>query len=156
MKLSEQGIKLIKSFEGLCLSAYRDVAGVWTIGYGSTRYHDGKPVKPGDILASEQQADALFANTLGQYEDAVNEYVKAPLTQPQFDALVSFTYNEGTGALKESTLLKKLNEKDYSGSADQFLVWDKITNPQTGEKEVCADLVARRKQERELFLSTFA
>ncbi len=156
MTPSEQGIKLIKSFEGLRLSAYRDVAGVWTIGYGSTRYHDGKPVKPGDKLASEQQADALFANTLGQYEDAVNEYVKAPLTQPQFDALVSFTYNEGTGALKESTLLKKLNEKDYPGAADQLLVWDKITNPQTGEKEVCSDLVARRKQERELFLSTFA
>jgi lysozyme len=154
MKLSEQGIKLIKGFEGLRLSAYRDVAGVWTIGYGSTRYHDGKPVKPGDKLASEQQADALFANTLGQYEDAVNQYVKAPLTQSQFDALVSFTYNEGTGALKESTLLKKLNEKDYSGAADQFLVWDKITNPQTGEKEVCADLAARRRQERELFLST--
>ena len=156
MKLSEQGIKLIKSFEGLRLSAYRDVAGVWTIGYGSTRYHDGQPVKPGDKLASEQQADALFANTLGQYEDAVNQYVKVPLTQSQFDALVSFTYNEGTIALKESTLLKKLNEKDYPGAADQFLAWDKITNPQTGEKEVCADLSARRKQERQLFLSTSA
>jgi lysozyme len=156
MKLSEQGINLIKSFEGLRLSAYRDVAGIWTIGYGSTRYHDGKPVKPGDKLADEQQADALFANTLGQYEDAVNQYVKVPLTQSQFDALVSFTYNEGTGALKESTLLKKLNEKDYPGAADQFLVWNKITSPQTGEKEVCTDLSVRRRQERQLFLSTSA
>jgi lysozyme len=154
MTLSNQGIKLIKSFEGLRLSAYRDVAGDWTIGYGSTRYHDGKPVKPGDKLANEQQADALFANTLDQYENAVNQYVKVPLIQSQFDALVSFTYNEGAGALKESTLLKRLNEKDYPGAADHFLVWDKITNPQSGEKEVCADLVARRRQERELFLST--
>ncbi len=156
MKISEQGIKLIKSFEGLRLSAYRDVAGIWTIGYGSTRYHDGKPVKPGDKLADEQQADALFSNTLGQYEDAVNQYVKVPLTQSQFDALVSFTYNEGTAALKESTLLKKLNEKDYYGAADQFLVWNKITSPQTGEKEVCTDLSVRRRQERQLFLSTSA
>ncbi len=85
----------------LRLAAYRDVAGVWTIGYGSTRYHDGKQVKPGDILTGEVQADALFQNTLGQYEDAVNQLSKAPLTQNQFDALVSFTYNEGTGALKE-------------------------------------------------------
>ena len=144
MKLSEQGIKLIKRFEGLRVSSYRDVPGVWTIGYGSTRYHDGEPIKPGDKLANEQQADALFTNTLGQYEDAVNQDVKVPLTQSQFDALVSFTYNEGTGALKESTLLKKLNEKNYHGAADQFLLWNKVTDPQTGQKKVCTDLSARR------------
>lgn len=154
MKLSDRGQSLVKSFEGLRLTAYRDVAGIWTIGYGSTWYHDGKPVKPGDKLANEQQGDALFANALGQYENAVNQYVKVPLTQNQFDALVSFTYNEGTGALKESTLLKKLNESDYTNAADQFLVWDKITDPETGQKEVCETLVARRHQERELFIST--
>ncbi|MBS1532894.1 MAG: lysozyme [Bacteroidetes bacterium] len=154
MKLSNQGINVIKNFEGLSLAAYRDVAGVWTIGYGSTRYHDGRPVKPGDKLANEQQASALFSNTLGQYQDAVNQYVKVPLTQNQFDALVSFTYNLGTGALKESTLLKKLNEKDYAGAADQFLVWDKITHPKTGEKVVCQILVDRREEERGLSLST--
>src|SRR6185312_351003 len=125
MNLSPQGLTLIKNFEGLRLSAYRDVAGVWTIGYGSTRYHDGKPVKPGDKLANPQQAEALLNNTLGQYEDAVGQYVKVSLSQSQFDALVSFTYNVGTGGLEESTLLRKLNEKDYSGAADQFLVWDK-------------------------------
>ena len=129
MKLSQHGEKLIKSFEGLRLTAYRDVAGVWTIGYGSTRYHDCRSVKPGDKLTSEVQASAIFVNTLGQYENAVNSYVKAPLTQNQFDALVSFTYNEGTHALKESTLVKKLNAKDYQGAADQFLVWNKITDP---------------------------
>ncbi|MGZ3891668.1 MAG: lysozyme, partial [Mucilaginibacter sp.] len=80
MKLSDQGITAIKNFEGLRLTAYRDIAGVWTIGYGSTRYHDGRPVRPGDKLVSEQQASALFSNTLGQYEDAVNQYVKVPLT----------------------------------------------------------------------------
>ncbi|HWD89924.1 MAG TPA: lysozyme [Mucilaginibacter sp.] len=153
MKLSDHGINAIKNFEGLSLPAYRDVAGVWTIGYGSTRYHDGHPVKPGDRLANEQQASALFSNTLGQYEEAVNQYVKVPLAQNQFDALVSFTYNVGTGGLRESTLLKKLNEKDYAGAADQFLVWNKITDPKTGEKVACKTLVDRRNEERQLFLS---
>jgi lysozyme len=153
MKLSQQGEKLIKNFEGLRLTAYRDVAGVWTIGYGSTRYHDGSPVKPGDKLSSEVQASAIFVNTLGQYEDAVNNYVKVPLTQAQFDALVSLTFNEGTYALKESTLLRKLNTKDYNGAADQFLVWNKITDPHTGQKVVCDTLTKRRSAERHLFIS---
>ena len=153
MQISENGLKIIKNFEGLSLSAYRDVAGVWTIGYGSTRYHDGKGVKPGDKLASGAQADALFKNTLGQYENAVNEYVKVPLTQNQFDALVSFTYNEGTGALKESTLLVKLNEKNYKEAAAHFLAWDKITDPKTGKKVIWDTLLQRRKEESQLFLS---
>jgi len=153
MKLSEHGEAVIKNFEGLRLDAYRDSAGVWTIGYGSTRYHDGKTIKPADKLANEAQAAALFSNTLGQYEDAVNNLVKVPLSQNQFDALVSFTYNEGTGALKESTLLRKLNEKDYVYAADQFLVWNKITDPQTGKKVVLDILVERRAEERGLFLT---
>ena len=152
MQLSENGFKIIKNFEGLRLAAYRDVAGVWTIGYGSTRYHDGKRVKPGDKLANEAQADALFRNTLGQYEQAVNQFVKVPLTQNQFDALVSFTYNEGTGALEGSSLLAKLNEKDYEGAAAHFLAWDKITDP-AGEKVVYDTLVQRRKEESQLFLT---
>jgi lysozyme len=153
MQLSKNGFKIIKNFEGLRLVAYRDVAGVWTIGYGSTRYHDGKQVKPGDTLTGEVQADALFSNTLGQYEDAINRLAKAPLTQNQFDALVSFTYNEGTGALKESTLLVKLNEKNYEEAAAHFLAWDKITDPKTGKKVICETLVQRRKEESQLFLT---
>jgi lysozyme len=153
MQLSNNGLNIIKNFEGLRLTAYRDVAGVWTIGYGSTRYHDGKPVKPGDQLASETQADALFRNTLGQYVDAVNRFIKVPLNQNQFDALVSFTYNEGTGALEESTLLVKLNEKNYTEAASHFLAWDKITDPKTGLKVICDTLVHRRREESRLFLS---
>jgi len=153
MKLSDHGEAVIKNFEGLRLQAYRDSAGVWTIGYGSTRYHDGKPVKPGDKLADEKQADALFRNTLSQYEDAVNNHVRVMLSQNQFDALVSFTYNEGTGALEHSTLLQRLNEKDYKGAADQFLVWDKITDPKSGEKIMLDTLVKRRQEERQLFLT---
>jgi len=152
MQLSENGFKIIKNFEGLRLAAYRDVAGVWTIGYGSTRYHDGKRVRPGDKLANEAQDDALFRNTLGQYEQAVNQCVKVALTQNQYDALVSFTYNEGAGALEGSMLLVKLNEKDYEGAAAHFMAWDKITDPATGEKVVCDTLVQRRKEESRLFL----
>src|ERR1700748_1902889 len=127
MKLDAKGIAIIKNFEGLRLNAYRDIAGVWTIGYGSTRYKDGKTIKPGDKLVNEACASDLFEITLGQYEDAVNRDVKVPLSQNQFNALVSFTYNEGTGALGMSHLLIKLNAKDYSGAADEFLKWDKIT-----------------------------
>ncbi len=153
MQLSAHGFAIIKNFEGLRLTAYRDVAGFWTIGYGSTRYHDGRPVKPGDKLASQAQADALFKNTLGQYENAVNQYVKVPLTQNQFDALVSFTYNEGTGALKDSSLLVKLNEGNYAEAAAHFLLWDKITDPRSGNKVICQTLVQRRKEESRLFLT---
>jgi len=153
MQLSTNGYNLIKKFEGLRLSAYRDVAGVWTIGYGSTRYHDGRTVKPGDKLASEIQAHAILRNTMKPYEDAVNSQVKVPINQNQFDALLSFSYNVGTGALEESTLLIKLNESSYTEAAAHFLAWDKITDPSTGKKVICETLVNRRQQERELFMT---
>lgn len=153
MTLSDHGEAVIKNFAGLRLNAYRDSAGVWTIGYGSTRYHDGKGIKPGDKLANEEQASALFSNTLTQYVAAVNTLVKVPVNQHQFDALVSFTYNEGTGALSGSTLLHKLNQADYADAADQFLAWNKITDPKTGNHIVLDTLVHRRQQERQLFLT---
>jgi lysozyme len=150
MQLSDHGEAVIKNFEGLRLIAYKDTAGVWTIGYGSTRYHDGKTVKPGDKLANEAQADALFRNTLNQYVKAVINKVTVPVTQNQFDALVSFTYNTGTASGK--TLFAKLNAKDYQGAADQFLLWNKITDPKTGNKIESPTLTTRRRQERALFL----
>lgn len=152
MKLSNHGAFIIKNFEGLRLSAYRDIAGMWTIGYGSTHYHDGKAVKPGDKLAGEEQADALFRNTLGAYEAAVNQKTSVPLTQNQFDALVSFTYN--TGIASGKTLFEKLNAKDYQAAANQLLLWDKITDPHTGKKVVCDTLAKRRAEEHALFLKS--
>ncbi len=152
MELSSNGIAVIKNFEGLRLNAYRDSAGIWTIGYGSTRYHDQKAVKPGDKLANEKQADVLFIATLAQYVAAVNKAVKVPLTQNQFDALVSIVYNVGTGITTKSTLFRVLNEGDYLEAADQFLVWNKITDPNTGQKVTHQGLLARRRQERGLFL----
>lgn len=152
MQYSNAGLALTKGFEGLRLTAYKDSAGVWTIGYGSTRYKNGAPVKRGDALVNEECANDLLLVTMQQYVDAVNHDVKVPLTQNQFDALVDFTYNEGTGALAMSTLLKKLNAKDYAGAADEFLKWDEITSPTTHQKEVLNDLYIRRTKERVLFL----
>lgn len=153
MKLSSSGIKLIKSFEGLRLNAYKDIAGVWTIGYGSTLYTNGQHIKAGDKLADEAQANTLFVNTLSKYVEAVNKGVKVALTQNQFDALVSFIYNVGTGVVNSSTLFKMLNAGNYTNAADQFLLWNKITDPKTGKKAPNETLTRRREQERALFLT---
>jgi lysozyme len=152
MTISENGINLIKGFEGLVLHAYKDVAGVWTIGYGSTRYATGQHVVAGGVLENEAQATDLLKTTLRDYVQAVHNSVKVLVNQNQFDALVSFTYNLGTGALQSSTLLKKLNSGDYKGAADQFLVWNKITDPATGKKVTLDALVKRRKAEQVYFL----
>lgn len=152
MKISKKGISLIKNFEGLRLTAYRDIAGVWTIGYGSTRYVGGETVKSGDELLTESHAEALLNDTLKVFTSVVSRMVKVPLNQNQFDALVSFAYNVGTGALQQSTLLKKLNIQDYFGAADQLLNWNKITDPATSKKVVSKTLADRRLEERNLFL----
>ena len=80
----------------------------------------------------------------------MNNHVKVPLTQGQFNALADFTYNEGDGALQKSTLLKKLNAGDYEGAAEQFLVWDEVIV--NGKKVVNDDLVKRRQKEKAMFL----
>jgi len=140
-----KGIELIKSFEGLKLNAYICPAGVPTIGYGTTRVN-GQPVQMGSVI-TESQASGYLKSDLQQFESAVNAAVKVPLTQNQFDALVSFTYNLGAGNLRSSTLLKKLNASDYAGAADEFPKWNKA-----GGKEL-AGLTRRRNAERDLCLS---
>ncbi len=156
MKLSASGFASIKLFEGLKLRAYKDKAGVWTIGYGSTCLDNGRAVKAGDVLGSAAVADALFRVTMQQYEAAVNYRVTVQLNQNEFDALVSFTYNEGVGALAKSTLLQLLNAGNRHAAADEFLQWDKITDPNTGAHVVCDDLVLRRRKERLTFLKPAA
>ena len=141
---SKIGIDLISSFEDTKLKAYDDGIGVLTIGIGTTIYPNGVKVKKGDVCTLEQ-AKSYFANDLKRFEKTVNDSVKVDLTQNQFDALVSLTYNIGSTAFKNSTLLKKLNAKDYQGAADQFLVWNK------GGGKVMKGLVRRREAERALF-----
>lgn len=146
MRVSENGINLIKQFEGCRLTAYQDSVGVWTIGYGWTQPVDGKPVGKG-MTITQQKADDLLKQGVIQYENGVNSLVKVQLNQNQFDALVDFAYNLGVNALKGSTLLRKINTGDYAGAANEFTKWNKA-----GGKEL-AGLTRRREAEKSLFLS---
>jgi len=139
-KISQDGLRLLKAFEGLSLKAYQDSVGVWTIGYGTT-----SGVRPGMVI-SEAQAEDLLKRDLNRFERAVNDLVTVPLTDNQFSALVTFAYNVGEGALADSTLLRLLNQGDYQGAADQLLRWDKAGG------QALAGLTRRRRAERALFL----
>jgi len=144
MKCSPQGRQHIRESEGCVLKAYQDQAGVWTIGVGHTRY-----AKEGMIIDTVK-ADQLLSLDLLESERAVNVHAKVPLTQSQFDALVSFVFNLGTGSLKKSTLLKKVNEKDYKGAAGEFMKWTKIRI--NGKLTESRGLTIRRNKERLMFL----
>lgn len=140
MKTSKRGLDLIKEYEGFRADAYLCPAGVWTIGYGTT-----KGVKKGDKVTKEQ-AERMLADDVAAFEQSVISAVKVPLNQNQFDALVSLTYNLGAGNLRSSTLLRMLNTGDYTGAAEQFLRWNKAGG------KVLAGLTRRRESERALFL----
>ncbi|ENR4992181.1 lysozyme [Enterobacter roggenkampii] len=146
MQTSDKGIALIKKFEGCKLTAYQDSVGVCTIGYGWTQPVDGKPIRVG-MTIKQETAERLLKTGLVSYESDVSRLVKVGLTQGQFDALVSFTYNLGARALSTSTLLRKLNAGDYAGAADEFLLWNKAGG------KVLNGLTRRREAERALFLS---
>ncbi|ELP5719736.1 lysozyme [Enterobacter asburiae] len=146
MQISDKGIALIKQFEGCKLTAYQDSVGVWTIGYGWTKPVDGKPIRAG-MTIKQETAERLLKTGLVSYESDVFRLVKVSLTQGQFDAMVSFTYNLGARSLSTSTLLRKLNAGDYAGAADEFLRWNKAGG------KVLNGLTRRREAERALFLS---
>jgi GH24 family phage-related lysozyme (muramidase) len=139
-QINADGLRLLKSFEGLRLEAYQDPVGVWTIGYGTT-----SGVRPGMVI-TEAEAEALLRRDLARFENAVADLVNVPVNDDQFSALVSFTYNVGEGALASSTLLRLLNQRDYSGAADQLLRWNRA-----GGAEL-PGLTRRRRAERALFL----
>lgn len=140
MRTSQRGLSLIKSFEGLRLQAYQDAVGVWTIGYGTTR-----GVSAG-MAISKEQAERMLLNDVQRFEPEVQRLVTVPLSQNQWDALISFTYNLGSGNLESSTLRRLLNARDYSGAAEQFPRWNKAGG------KVIQGLVRRRAVERDLFL----
>ena len=142
MKISQKGIKLIQDFEGLALKAYKDPIGVWTWGYGSTGPH----VTP-DKVGTKEEAEQLLKKDLERFEKGVSDLVKVSLSQNQYDALVSFSFNLGLSNLKSSTLLKKLNASDYIGASKEFERWNRAGN------KVLAGLTRRRIAERDLFLS---
>lgn len=142
----------IKSREGLQLKAYKDSAGIWTIGYGSIHYEDGSAVKRGDVI-TQQLADKLLEDEIVLKSLKVDAAVRpAKLTQNQFNALVSFAYNVGSGALLSSTLLKKVKaNKSDPTIKDSFLVWNKAHVD--GKLVAVAGLTNRRKAEAELYFT---
>ncbi len=164
----DQGIELIKAFEGIPdgdpstvkLDAYLDPVGIWTIGWGHAIRHRGdwlrglhnkavaRALYPGGITLV--QADTLLRGDLLDTAAAVVRLVGVPMTDAQFGALVSFAFNIGTGALGKSTLLRKFLAGDVAGAADQFLVWNK--GRVGGVLKVLPGLTRRRKAERALFL----
>lgn len=148
MKASKNCIDLlIKPFEGFSSVPYLCPAGVWTIGYGSTRYENGKRVTQHDAPINEERAIAIMQATLVNYERDVLRYVKVSVNQNQFDALVDFAYNVGSKNLLNSTLLKKLNAMDWLGASKEFGKWIYAD----GKK--LKGLIARREAERILFAS---
>ena len=147
MRISEKGLAMIEKFEGCLLKASNKLDGVWIIGYGQTGRYYGKRVRRGMTTTKAEAHAWLRDHSIKTYEDAVTQAVKVPLNQNQFDALVSFTYNVGVGALKQSTALRKLNAGDYAGAADALTMWTKCNG------KVLAGLVRRRKEERALFLT---
>ena len=139
MKISAEGLALIKKFEGCELEAYQDAVGVWTIGYGHI-----KGVKEG-MTITKQQAEEMLLEELVEYENYVLEAVNHQLDQGMFDALVSWTYNLGPSNLNASTMLKVLNAGDYDAVPEQIKRWNKAGG------KVLQGLVRRREAEALLF-----
>jgi lysozyme len=139
-------LPLVKKHEGIKLSAYYCAAQKPTIGFGNTFYLDGKAVKIGDKI-TQQQADELLMATLLKFQQQINEAVKVNLTPNQEAALISFVYNIGIGAFRQSTLLKLLNRGEVLTAADQFDRWTRAGG------KILKGLVTRRKEEKALFLS---
>jgi lysozyme len=140
MKIDQNGLNFIKSFEGCRLRAYRDIVGVLTIGYGYT----GPDITP-MTLWTQEQCDAALLDRVKEFEKCINTLVTVELNQHQFNALVSFVYNLGCNSLKISTLLKLLNAGDYKNASRQFVLWDHAG------QTVLTSLLTRRKAEMNLF-----
>ena len=139
MNISQEGISLIKKFEGCELEAYKCAAGVWTIGYGHT-----KDVKEGDSILKED-AESMLVHELQKYCNDVDIAVKVDLKQNEFDALVSWTYNLGPTNLNSSTMLKVLNEGKHNEVPAQMKRWNKASG------QVKQGLVRRREAEALMF-----
>lgn len=152
LRTTEDGITLIKAFEGCKLRAYLCPAGKWTVGYGHTTAAGGLVVGPTTRLANEAEALALLHEDIDRFEDQIERLTDADTLQPhQFDALVSFAFNVGMGNFKSSTLLKKLKAGDTAAVAAQFGRWNKIEDPHTHEMVANDGLTRRRRAERALF-----
>jgi lysozyme len=140
-----KGLAIIRKYEGLKLSSYLCPAKKWTIGYGSTFYENGSPVKEGERITMER-ADKLLHHTVGLFEKGVKQSVKVALSDNQTGALVSFAFNVGLAALRRSTLLKKVNANPNDAAIrDEFMKWNR------GGGKVLPGLIKRRTEEADLY-----
>lgn len=140
--LGSAGEALIKSFESLKLTAYQDQRGIWTCGWG----HTGPDVVEGTTCTPEQ-AEEWFQQDTQNAVHGVDSSLTTNVSQNQFDALTSFTFNVGVGAEAHSTLVKQVNARDFAGAADEFPKWDHVNGvPNAG-------LLRRRQAEQALFLA---
>lgn len=158
MKISDAGLNVIKKFEGFRSKPYLCPARIWTIGYGHVLYPDQLRLKMDERLTyplksednrvfTKEEIDGLLLGEMGKYERGVERLITAPLTQGQFDALVSFAFNVGVGCLQRSTIRSAFNRGECDLAADTFLKYNKA-----GGKEL-KGLTLRRQAERALFLS---
>lgn len=150
MKPSPTCFEIIKKYERCVLHSYLDQRGKWTIGWGTTYYPNGAPVKKGQVIP-QWKADELLAWQIDEKTKKINKFIP-PVTQYQFDALVSFAYNEGAGALEGSTLLKRIKAHDTPENIRAaFLMWNKVRSKKTGRLVRSLDLELRRESEAHLF-----
>ena len=139
MKISEDGLELIKKFEGCETSAYQDSVGVWTIGFGHT-----KGVEEGQTCSMED-AETMLADEMDEYEGYINDMVRVDLQQHEFDSLVAWVYNLGPTNLRESTMLKVLNGGQFDRVPEEMNRWNRAGG------EVLEGLVRRRQAESLMF-----
>jgi lysozyme len=152
--IAKSTYEFIRGEESCRLKAYKDIAGIPTIGWGSTMYEDGTKVKMGDVIDIDKANRLLeweVRNKAGAVVDCLKNIV---LNQNQIDALISLAYNIGVGGFRQSTVLKRVrnNPKDPT-IADAFLMWNKITDPVTKKKVVSKGLTLRRKREAKLYFT---
>jgi lysozyme len=147
MKISSNGVNFIKNFEGFRSKPYLDSVGVPTIGYGTIMYPDGTRVTMEDDAITEAQAEEYLAFEIDHKTASINNMLTETVNQNQFDALSSFTYNLGTGALHGSTLLKLVNQGNFTAAANEFVKWN-----HAGGVAV-PGLTRRRLAEQQLFLT---
>jgi len=147
MKVSDKCINMIKHHEGFVRKPYQDPIGLWTVGVGHL-IGDGKKLpKEWNKEFTDEEVDNILCEDLERFEIGIQRLTKVSLTQSQFDALVSFSFNVGLGNFQSSTLRSKLNRGDYEGASNEFPKWRKAGG------KILKGLVKRRADEKNLFLS---
>lgn len=146
MRMGTEGLELLKKFEGLRLTAYKDSVGVWTIGYGHTSMAGAPKVRAG-MKISQAKAEEILRRDLKKYEDAVLSGLRVTVSQPMFDAMVSLCYNIGPANFKKSSVLRLTNNGRLHEAADKFALWNRAGG------RVLRGLTRRRSAEADLYRS---